>query len=257
MEAVEKVRKKKRKRQETDISEGSGSSNRDHDIKHRSKRVHHDQSSSDGGNIVLLSRDHHEEMLDTVSGHIRELEIKERHVDGDSPKTSKQTKAGAKAKRTKKKKQTEPSKLDENGGEGTSLGDDVGSSAQMESTTDISSSGVNQESALEYLLLWKEERERWSFKKKTQYWLLRNMYDRTKVGYSTQYNMLCGCNIVIILLQVPKSGFKIMLRYLAGLQGRQRELAVQKAQKIVDQYGEKGQSLTQRPPSSPPPPPPP
>lgn len=46
-------------------------------------------------------------------------------------------------------------------------------------------------------------------------------------------------------MQVPKSGFKIMLRYLSGLQGHQRELSVQKAQKIVEQYGEEGQSSTQ------------
>ena len=39
-----------------------------------------------------------------------------------------------------------------------------------------------------------------------------------------------------------------MLRYLSGLQGRQRELSVQKAQKIVNQYGEEGQSSAQSPP---------
>ena len=35
-----------------------------------------------------------------------------------------------------------------------------------------------------------------------------------------------------------------MLRYLAGLQGHQRQLSVQKAKKIIDQYGEEGQSST-------------
>ena len=177
MEAVEKIHKKKRKREELDKSEESGSSESksDSDIKHRSKRVH--QSSSDG---VTLSADHHEEMLGTVSGHIQELKIKEKDMHGGDPRTS--SKAGAKSKRLKKK-QTDSSKLGKNGGEGTSL--HVGDDAQMESTTDISLSGVSQESALEYLRLWKEERERWSFKKKTQYWLLQNMYDRTKVGYGT------------------------------------------------------------------------
>ena len=175
MEAVEKIHKKKRKREELDKSEESGSSESksDSDIKHRSKRVH--QSSSDG---VTLSADHHEEMLDTVSGHIQELKIKEKDMHGGDPRTS--SEAGAKSKRLKKKR-TDSSKLGKTGVEGTSLGDD----AQMESTTDISLSGVSQESALEYLRLWKEERERWSFKKKTQYWLLQNMYDRTKVGYGT------------------------------------------------------------------------
>ena len=182
MEAVEKVHKKKRKREELDRSEESGSpeSKSDRDIKHRSKRIH--QSSSDGDIDIALSADRHEEMLDTVSGHIQELKIKEKDIDGGDPRTSK---AGAKSKKMKKKR-TESSKLGENGGEGTSLCcDGEGSSAQIENTTDISSSGVSQESALEYLRLWKEERERWSFKKKTQYWLLQNMYDRTKVGYST------------------------------------------------------------------------
>lgn len=186
MEAVEKVHRKKRKREETDKSEESGSSKSDHDIKHRSKRVH--QSSSDGD--ITFSTDQQEEMLDTVSGHIQELKIKERDMDGDSSKASKPTKAGAKSKKVKKK-WTGSSKLGENVGERTSLSDDVGSSDQMENTTDISSSGVSQESALEYLRLWKEERERWSFKKKTQYWLLQNMYDRTKVGYCTMTAVGC------------------------------------------------------------------
>ena len=173
MEMIEKVHRKKRKREEMDKSEESGSFKSDHDIKHTSKRVH--QSSSDGD--ITFSTDRQGEMLDTVSGHIRELEIKEKVMDGDSSKASKQTKAEAKSKKVKKK-QTESPKLC---GEGTSLGEDVRSSDQTENTSDISSSGVNQETALEYLRLWKEDRERWSFKKKTQYWLLQNMYDRTKV----------------------------------------------------------------------------
>lgn len=176
METIEKSPKRKRKRGELDKSEvGSTSSKGDHDLHHRNKRLH--QSSS--------ADPEHEEMLDTVSGHIRELEIKEEDMDGDDSRTSKQTKAGTKSKKMKKK-QTGSLKLDENG-EGTKLGDDLRSAAQMESrtVTDISSSGVSQESALEYLRQWKEERERWSFKKKTQYWLLQNMYDRTKVGNCT------------------------------------------------------------------------
>ena len=189
MEVVEKVHKKKRKREELDKSEESGSSKSDRDIKHRSKRVH--QSSSDGDSMALSAADHHEEMLDTVSGHIQELEIKENDMDGDSSKARKHTKAVAQSK----KKRTESSELNENGGERTSFGDDVGASAQMEDKTDILSSGVSQESALDYLRLWKEERERWSFKKKTQYWLLQNMYDRTKVGRPlSQY----GCCVWMI-----------------------------------------------------------
>lgn len=40
---------------------------------------------------------------------------------------------------------------------------------------------VDQESASEYLTLWDTDRCKWSFKKKTQYWLLQNMYDKQKV----------------------------------------------------------------------------
>lgn len=38
-----------------------------------------------------------------------------------------------------------------------------------------------QEVALEYLHLWNTDRKRWSFRKKTQYWLLQNMYDKRQV----------------------------------------------------------------------------
>lgn len=36
--------------------------------------------------------------------------------------------------------------------------------------------------AMEYLHLWEEDRTRWSFKKKVQYWLLQNMYDKHQVS---------------------------------------------------------------------------
>lgn len=35
--------------------------------------------------------------------------------------------------------------------------------------------------AIDYLVLWKEDRSGWSFKKSRQIWLLKNMYDETKV----------------------------------------------------------------------------
>ena len=44
-----------------------------------------------------------------------------------------------------------------------------------------SGSKVDKLSAAEYLTLWSERRKKWSFKKKTQYWLLQNMYDKKKV----------------------------------------------------------------------------
>ena len=35
--------------------------------------------------------------------------------------------------------------------------------------------------AAEYLLLWEQNRKKWAFRKKTQYWLLQNMYEKKKV----------------------------------------------------------------------------
>lgn len=35
--------------------------------------------------------------------------------------------------------------------------------------------------AAEYLVLWERDRKRWAFRKKTQYWLLQNMYEKKKV----------------------------------------------------------------------------
>ena len=39
----------------------------------------------------------------------------------------------------------------------------------------------HRENALEYVKLWNSNREHWSFKKKYQIWLLKNMYDKSKV----------------------------------------------------------------------------
>ena len=41
---------------------------------------------------------------------------------------------------------------------------------------------VRRASALEYLYLWEGDREAWSFKKKLQFWLLNNMYDKKQVN---------------------------------------------------------------------------
>ena len=38
-----------------------------------------------------------------------------------------------------------------------------------------------QEVALDYLHLWNTDRKLWSFRKKTQYWLLQNLYDKKQV----------------------------------------------------------------------------
>ncbi len=44
-------------------------------------------------------------------------------------------------------------------------------------------SGVDKWVALNYLSVWDTNRERWSFKKKVQYWLLQNMYNKDEVGF--------------------------------------------------------------------------
>lgn len=44
-----------------------------------------------------------------------------------------------------------------------------------------SKKGVTKEAASQYLQLWNSNRDKWTFKKKTQYWLLQNMFDKKKV----------------------------------------------------------------------------
>lgn len=44
-----------------------------------------------------------------------------------------------------------------------------------------------RDSALEYLRLWDEDKAKWTFKKKTQFWLLQNMYNKSKVRFLILY----------------------------------------------------------------------
>lgn len=39
-----------------------------------------------------------------------------------------------------------------------------------------------KEASLQYLHLWHTDREKWCFRKKPQFWLLQNMYDKTQVS---------------------------------------------------------------------------
>ncbi|XP_049644664.1 uncharacterized protein C7orf50 homolog [Suncus etruscus] len=68
------------------------------------------------------------------------------------------------------------------------------------------------ELALEYLCSWAQKREEWRFQKTRQTWLLLHMYDQDKV---------------------PDKHFSTLLAYLEGLQGRARELTVQKAEDMM------------------------
>lgn len=56
----------------------------------------------------------------------------------------------------------------------------VGASEELERED---TKGIDKLAAAEYLVLWETDRRKWSFKKKTQYWLLQNMYDKKKVLY--------------------------------------------------------------------------
>ena len=41
---------------------------------------------------------------------------------------------------------------------------------------------IRRDNALSYLHLWNDDKDTWSFKKNTQYWLLNNMYDKKQVN---------------------------------------------------------------------------
>ena len=43
----------------------------------------------------------------------------------------------------------------------------------------------NRDNALQYLRTWQTDLSSWSFRKKIQYWLLKNMFDKTKVSGSS------------------------------------------------------------------------
>lgn len=73
--------------------------------------------------------------------------------------------------------------------------------------------------ALDYLCGWAQKRQSWRFQKTRQTWLLLHMYDRD---------------------QVPDQHFPTLLAYLEGLQGRARELTVQKAEALMQQLDEAG-----------------
>ncbi|XP_022275526.1 uncharacterized protein C7orf50 homolog isoform X2 [Canis lupus familiaris] len=73
--------------------------------------------------------------------------------------------------------------------------------------------------ALDYLRGWAEKHDNWRFQKTRQTWLLLHMYDSN---------------------QVPDELFSTLLAYLEGLQGRARELTVQKAEALMQKLDEAG-----------------
>uniref|UniRef100_H0X6M4 Cholesin n=2 Tax=Otolemur garnettii TaxID=30611 RepID=H0X6M4_OTOGA len=75
------------------------------------------------------------------------------------------------------------------------------------------------ELALAYLCGWAQKHKDWRFQKTRQTWLLLHMYNSDKV---------------------PNEHFPTLLAYLEGLQGRARELTVQKAEALMQELDEVG-----------------
>ncbi|XP_003382775.1 PREDICTED: uncharacterized protein C7orf50 homolog [Amphimedon queenslandica] len=74
---------------------------------------------------------------------------------------------------------------------------------------------IKSEIALKYLRQWSTDRDSWMFKKKLQFWLIKNIYNKEKIG---------------------KADFKILLQYLEGLQGSHRARLTQEAEEIVKKF---------------------
>lgn len=74
-------------------------------------------------------------------------------------------------------------------------------------------SGKSCTEALAYLKQWKDNKNEWHFQKVRQTWLLQNMYDDKLVD---------------------ESHFELLLEYLQGLQGKAKEITVEKADKLLE-----------------------
>ncbi len=97
----------------------------------------------------------HIQLLDSVKGHLKELtQVNDSYHDLDEPMGDDVSKS---EDRKKKSKQTEPPN-------------------EEKSIEEV------KECALEYLRLWDENQKKWSFRKKPQYWLLQNMYQKSTVS---------------------------------------------------------------------------
>lgn len=64
--------------------------------------------------------------------------------------------------------------------EGEKEGEEEEDEVTEHGTGDISEEkkGLDKYAAAQYLELWNSQRDKWTFRKKTQYWLLQNMFDR-------------------------------------------------------------------------------
>ncbi len=97
----------------------------------------------------------HIQLLDSVKGHIKELtQVNDSYQDLDEPMGKDVLKSEDRKKKSK----------------------------QTESPTEEKSIEEVKECAIEYLRLWDENKKKWSFRKKPQYWLLQNMYQKSMVS---------------------------------------------------------------------------
>lgn len=149
MDTVDRNSQKHGKRKGTEKS-----SRKDSASSKRRKHSHAKPSTSE--EVVTMDKseiDEHTRLLLSVTGKMERLP---QHEDGsDDEKVERGTKGGAKGI-TKER----PA----DAGEGREEGP-----------------GVDKEAAAQYLTLWNSRRDRWTFRKKTQYWLLQNMYDKKEV----------------------------------------------------------------------------
>uniref|UniRef100_A0A7S2CZI3 WKF domain-containing protein n=1 Tax=Octactis speculum TaxID=3111310 RepID=A0A7S2CZI3_9STRA len=117
----------------------------------------------------------------------------------------------AKKRKSKHQKAASDAEAKSSGNSGNNVGQGSKKQRKMHDHT------KEPEEAAQYLTLWQEKHTSgWRFNKSTQSWLLRHMYDKCRV---------------------EKDTFKMLLEYLAGLQGAARDRAMKHATLIIELEG--------------------
>lgn len=122
----------------------------------RKKHLHGDIGSVEHTHANEPLLEEHAQLLDSVKGHLNELTLVTDSYQDLTQSTDDASESPA-MKKSKKK------------------------SLASEKASEEKSTVVVKDFALEYLRLWDQEKLKWSFKKKTQWWLLQNMYRSSKV----------------------------------------------------------------------------
>lgn len=178
---------------------------------HRKKKKVHDSDEKHMQTVSNLpEQEHKEKMQDTVmkfgSTNNADESVKGRLSDSSHQETSDFTvrrKSGKKRKRLCDEVKKNKIKRD--------AVKDASADVNTEHT-DTGTSSCAQYHALEYLRSWKSARDRWTFQKVRQVWLLQHMYDSTKIG---------------------DGDFSILLEYLENLVGKARQTTVEAAEKTI------------------------